>query len=396
MRRDDRRAAGRTRLAEAATRHFLRRIEGDELTLVDDRGPVSYGGEGGLSAEIQVRDPRVYGRVLRTGSIGLGLTYAQGGWSSPDLTTALRVLYRQSSRLDRLRPSQVAAGFRARRAGHTPEQERANVAAHYDTSNEFFALWLDPTMAYSCALFEPPDCGLAAAQQRKLDLICDRLGLGPDDHLLDVGCGWGSLLFHAARTRGCQVTGLTTSAAQHEHVTREIATRRLEGQVSVLLEDVRDHRGHYDGVASIEMIEALSVRHHQDLFDAMAGLLTPEGRAVLQAIVIADSHFETAQVRPDFIRAVTFPGGALPSRRSIDEGMPRAGFVREERTEIGRHYPPTLVAWRDRLADVAPSLAALGFDDVARRRWEFYFAYCEAGFLEGHIGVVSDVYVAGR
>jgi cyclopropane-fatty-acyl-phospholipid synthase len=270
--------------------------------------------------------------------------------------------------------------------------DRHNVRAHYDVGNDFYALMLDPTMTYSCALFDRPQLGLQQAQQAKLERLCSLLQLSAEDHLVEIGTGWGGMAMHAATRHGCRVTTTTVSAAQHEYSTKRIVEAGVADRITVLECDYRDLRGTHDKLVSVEMIEAVSWRDHQTYFDACARLLRPGGRAALQAIVIEDASFDRAKRHDDFIRRTIFPGGCLPSIASIRRDAARAGLRLVELHDIGEHYPATLRAWRANLKANGEQVAALGFDTEFCRLWDLYLTYCEAGFLEGHISDVQIVF----
>jgi cyclopropane-fatty-acyl-phospholipid synthase len=296
-------------------------------------------------------------------------------------------------RLDRL--AQRAAPLRDRLPTRSrgAEADRRNVAAHYDLSNDLFELMLDPTMSYSCAIFDEADDGtLEAAQLAKLDRLCDLLDLGRDDHLLEIGTGWGGLAVHAARRTGCRVTTTTISAEQHAYASKRIAEEGLADLVTVLDLDYRDVEGSFDKVVSVEMIEAVDWRDHAGFFDAVARLTRPGGRAVLQAIVIDDRSFDRAKRSVDFIKSFVFPGGCLPSVASIVRGAARTGRLRPvEVHSIGRHYPETLARWADNLGNARDDLRRLGFDDRFQRIWDLYLAYCTAAFRARHCDTVHVV-----
>lgn len=351
-------------------------------------------GAGEPTVHVTVHDPRAYA-ALRSGSRGLGESYRQGWWDTDDLTGLLRVLFRDLAapleRLDRLgatvRPL-LDPPARLRRPDKA--RDRRNIRAHYDIGNDFYALMLDPTMTYSCAVFERPQVTLEQAQREKLDRICRRLALSPADHVVEIGCGWGSFALHAASHYGCRVTTTTISAAQHDLASKRVAEAGLADRVTVLDADYRDLTGTYDKLASIEMIEAVDWREHDGFFARCAALLRPDGLALLQAIVIADGSFDRAKHHDDFIRAAVFPGGCLPSVTSIAASAHRAGLRIVGLDDIGAHYAETLRRWRARVHEHAPAVNALGLDDRFIRLWDLYLAYCEAAFLERH---VSDVQV---
>jgi len=369
---------------------------GDGRLAVTDASGTHELGRGDRRATVTVHDPAVYRRVLRHGTVGLAESYSEGAWDADDLTTAVRLLWRAvapwAGKLDRaasrMQPLVDAA---VGRRGPGRDDDRANVRAHYDLSNRFFELMLDETMTYSCAVFDSPGLGLADAQRAKLDRICRKLALSPDDHVLEVGTGWGSFALHAAATYGCRVTTTTISVAQRELAAKRVAGAGLSDRVRVMDLDYRDLTGTFDKLVSIEMVEAVDWRLHDAFFGACAERLRPHGLMALQAITIDDRSFDRAKHGRDFIRAAIFPGGCLPSVESIARSARRATPLRiVDLEDIGRHYPETLRRWRENLDRYRPAVDALGFDQRFQRRWDLYLCYCEAAFLERHI---SDVQV---
>jgi cyclopropane-fatty-acyl-phospholipid synthase len=266
------------------------------------------------------------------------------------------------------------------------------VAAHYDLSNEFFSLMLDPTMSYSCAVFDDPGADLEVAQQAKLDRLFDLLDLGPDDHLLEIGTGWGGLATRAAATRGCRVTTTTISAEQHRFASQRVAALGLADRVTVLDHDYRDLGATYDKVVSVEMIEAVDWRDHATFFETLAARVRPGGRAVLQAIVIDDRGYERAKRQTDFIKVFVFPGGCLPSVASIQRSASATGELRTHGVHrIGHHYAETLRRWQHNVDAHRAEIAALGFDDRGQRIWDLYLQYCIGAFESRHIDTVQIV-----
>jgi cyclopropane-fatty-acyl-phospholipid synthase len=366
------------------------------LTLVDPSGTYEVG-RGEPRATMTVHDVAVYGRVLRHGTVGLAEAYADGHWDADDLTTVIRLLSRAARPLtsvqDRAgRWSRVVLD-RARRPGAPGrQQDRANVSAHYDISNPFFELMLDETMAYSCAVFDEAGLTLAKAQRRKLDRLCRKLGIGADDHVLEIGTGWGSFALFAATTYGCRVTTTTISEAQHAFAAKRVADAGLSDRVRVLDLDYRDLQGSFDKLVSIEMIEAVDWRRHDTFFATCAERLRPDGLMALQAITIDDRSFDRAKHRPDFIRQLVFPGGCIPSVESICRSLARVTPLRVvDLEDIGRHYPETLHRWYENLEHNRPAVSALGLDLRFQRLWDLYLCYCAAAFLERHISDVQMV-----
>ncbi len=373
---------------------LLRRIRSGSLTVLEDGRPPATFGAGAPRASVQVRSARAW-RMLLRGSNGLAEAYARELWDSPDPTAVVRVAARNADALDRLRarfapllvPAQHARTFVN---ANTRRRRRRDIAAHYDLGNELFGLMLDPTMSYSCALFEQPGMSLREASLAKLDRVCDRLCLGPEDHLLEIGSGWGALALHAASTCGCRVTTTTISREQYAHTSERVRRAGLQEQVTVLFEDYRDLRGRYDKLASIEMIEAVGWRHFGTFFDCCSRLLQPHGAMLLQAITIDDRAYDVEKASRSFMNTYIFPGGCLPSLGVIERAVRQRTDMRlAHLDDITPHYVQTLRHWRVGFELGAQRLAALGYDERFRRIWRLYLAYCEAGFAERRIGDVQ-------
>jgi cyclopropane-fatty-acyl-phospholipid synthase len=370
-------------------------------TLVVEDAASGWGGwragTGGPSVRVTVHDTRAYGALLRHGSNGLADGYLEGWWDTEDLTGLIRLLGDNLSGplgvLDRWGAVAAVPLSRVRRhRAPTPASDRRNVRAHYDLPVELFSAMLDETMTYSCAVFETPGMCLADAQRAKLDRICTKLDLGPDDHVVEIGTGWGGFAVHAATHYGCRVTTTTLSVSQRQVALERVAAAGLSDRVTVLGDDYRDLEGTYDKLVSIEMIEAVDWRRHDEYFATCARLLRPEGLMLLQAIVIADRSFERAKLHQDFIRRLIFPGGCLPSITAICDSLTRATPLRLLDTEdIGRHYATTLQAWRRQVDARWSEVEAAGLDDRFHRLWTLYLAYCEAAFLDRHISDVQMV-----
>lgn len=351
-------------------------------------------GAGEPTARVTVRDPRAYGALLCSGSVGLGSSYVAGWWDADDLTALVQILFRRTRPL-RARLDDLANIARpvldppARLMAPSPADDRRNVQAHYDLSNDFFELMLDETMTYSCALFERPTASLAEAQVAKIDRLCTKLSLRPDDHVVEIGSGWGGFALHAAQRYGCRVTTTTISEAQRTYVAKRVAEAGLSDRITVLGDDWRNLRGRFDKLASVEMIEAVDWRLHDQFLGACAGLLADDGLAALQVIVIDDRSFERAKRQRDFVRRMVFPGGCIPSVASITASLARATDLRMvDLEDIGPHYAETLRRWAGNLRARQADVERLGMEPAFHRLWALYLAYCEASFLERH---VSDV-----
>jgi cyclopropane-fatty-acyl-phospholipid synthase len=375
----------------AALEHgTLRLHEGDASHEFRGAGP-------GLAAVIEVRDPAFYAELAFGGSVGAAESYMLGQWTTPDLTALLRLMLANRTALDSLEGGLARLTAPLRLAAHwlhrnTRAGSRRNISAHYDLGNDFFRLMLDETMMYSCALFEREDMSLADASRAKLDLVCRKLELGPSNHVLEIGTGWGGFALHAAGHYGCRVTTTTISPSQHELACQRVRASGLEDRVTVLLEDYRDLRGRHDRLVSIEMIEAIGHRQYGEFFRRSADLLTRDGRMVLQSITIADRHYARARDEVDFIKRYIFPGCCIPSVGALTTAMVTGSDLRLVHLEdIGPHYATTLAAWRRNFHARLEQVRALGYPDSFIRMWEFYLCYCEAGFAERALGDVHMV-----
>jgi cyclopropane-fatty-acyl-phospholipid synthase len=351
-------------------------------------------GSGDPHGRIDIRSPAAWPLLLR-GSRGLAESYARGHWDSPDLAGLIRVAARNTEPIDNFRrrlrplltPLHLAAGtMRAngRRAS------RRQIAAHYDLGNDMFELMLDPTMSYSCTLYEREDMTLEQAALAKLDVVCEQLDLQPGDHLLEIGTGWGGLAIHAARTRGCRVTTTTISREQRDLAVQRIREAGLEDRITVLLEDYRDVEGRFDKLVSIEMIEAVGWRNFGAFFRKCSELLKPDGAMLLQAITIDDDAYEVEKTSHTFIRSYIFPNGCLPSLSVIRRCVARETDMRAVALrDLTKSYVRTLREWRGNFERHWDRIRQQGYDERFRRIWRLYLAYCEAGFAERRIGDVQ-------
>jgi cyclopropane-fatty-acyl-phospholipid synthase len=348
---------------------------------------------------VEVHDVRVYERVLRHGSVGLGESYADGWWNADDLTGFLRMALRglrcthaRRDRLHELVSPIVDPIYRVRRSDSV--RDARHVRAHYDLGNEFFRSVLDETMAYSCAIFEAPEMTLAEASSAKFDRLARMLDLSPGDRLVEIGTGWGGFALHAAQWYGCDVTTTTISRRQYEFARARVHAAGLDDRVTVLDRDYRELHGTFDKAIAIEMIEAVDWRDYGAFFECMRGLLADDGLLAMQAIVGPDRSFDRLKRHRDFIKAAIFPGGCLPSVAALTAAAGGAGLTLCLLESIGGHYGETLRRWRANLDDVASDLPKLGLDARFGRLWDFYFAYCEAGFDERYLGAAQLLYAA--
>jgi cyclopropane-fatty-acyl-phospholipid synthase len=371
----------------------LERLRGGSLELVSDGRKWSFGEPGGpLRATVVVHNERFFARALFGGDVALGESWMDGDWSSPDLVSVVRLAVRNLARLEESNRllSACSRGFdalRHRMRGNSVPGSRRNIRAHYDLSNDFFRLFLDDSMMYSCAWYEAADDSLEAAQFQKLDRICRTLRLGPEDRVLEIGTGWGGFAEHAARHYGCRVTTTTISRRQHDYARERFRSIPEGERIELLQEDYRNLRGQYDKIVSIEMFEAVGLRYYDEFFRACDRLLRPEGSMLMQTITIHEQAFPAYRRRADWIQKYIFPGSELASVNEILRSLARAtslGLYHAE--DIGTHYARTLAAWRQRFHHAADQVRGLGFDDRFLRMWDYYLAYCEGAFLERHIG----------
>jgi len=387
-------------LAERTLRARLTALEHGQVTIVDGARRDTYGRATprcALQATVQVRDRRFYTEVAFGGSVGAGESFMAGDWTVDDLTALVRILLVNRGLLDGLDGGWSRLAEPARRALHaaarnTRTGSRRNIAAHYDIGNDFFELFLDPTMMYSCAVYEREDMTLEQAQIAKLDRLCRKLDLQPGDHLLEIGTGWGALALHAARHYGCRVTTTTISREQHALARQRIDAAGLADRITLRLDDYRDLDGRYDKLVSVEMIEAVGHHYFDTFFRRCSELLVPGGTMVLQAITIDDRQYESARDSVDFIKRHIFPGCCIPSVTALAQSAARASALRiVDLEDIGPHYATTLAAWRRNLFANAERVRERGYSEALLRMWHFYLSYCEGGFAERALGDVQIV-----
>lgn len=370
-------------------------LTGGSLTLRDGVGTQSFGSAISKSdprVRIDVLDPSFYRALAANGSVGAGEAYMDGLWQCDDLVALVRLLVCNRERLDGMEGGLARLGGLMLRGWHalnrnTRAGSRRNIAAHYDLGNDFFALFLSRDLMYSSAYWAKGD-DLESASARKLDLICSKLQLRPDDHVVEIGTGWGGFALHAARHFGCRVTTTTISQEQYTLACRRIGEAGLQDRVTVLLKDYRDLEGQYDKLVSIEMIEAIGAEYLDTYLAQVGRLLKPDGLALVQAITIEDHRYAQALKAVDFIKRFVFPGCFIPSLNAMLAAKTRAsdlGLVAQE--DFGDSYARTLQAWRERFLARLAEVRAQGFDERFIRMWEFYLAYCEGGFRERSIGV---------
>ena len=374
----------------------LKQLRKGQLVISEGEERHVFGTAGALlQGEIQILDSATWGMVASNGSIGAGEAFIHGYWTSPDLTAVIRVFVSNLDVLDGMEGGMARLGRPLIQGLHwlnrnTRQGSQKNIAAHYDLGNDLFEQFLDPTMMYSAAQFLSPDDTLEQAQLNKLERICQKLALKADDHLLEIGTGWGSMAIYAAQHYGCKVTTTTLSKEQFAYTEQRIAQLGLQDQVTLLLKDYRDLTGQFDKLVSIEMIEAVGHRFLPTYFKQCAHLLKDDGLMLLQAITIRDQRYEQAKRSVDFIQRHIFPGGALPSLQKMLEIVTRDTDMNLLHMEdFGPHYARTLRIWHDNFRHAHGALTELGYDDYFLRLWEFYLCYCEGGFLERTIGTAQ-------
>ena len=383
--------SGTERIARRLLLGALDNLEHGRLTLTESDGTVhEFIGKHnpGLSGNVQILDPKFFIRVLSSGSRGAGESYMSNEWDSTDLTSVFRIAALNQSMWQSLERGWARLSLPASRIHHwfnrnTRSQSRRNISAHYDLGNDFFELFLDPTMMYSCGVFENSTDSMERASNRKNELICQKLQLQPSDHLVEVGTGWGGFALHAAKHYGCRITTTTISKRQFELASQRIRAAGLDNQVTVLLEDYRDLTGTFDKLVSIEMIEAVGWEHYDTYFKSCSELLNDRGLMLVQAITVPDNGFEDAKRHVDFIKRYVFPGGCLPSVQAMVAAARKVTDLQLiQLDDIGAHYVRTLRAWLARFDANKRKVVGLGYDQRLIRLWRFYLCYSEAAFAE--------------
>ena len=347
----------------------------------------------GVRAVLDVANPRVLRKLVFGGTVGIGESYMDGDWSSPDLAALLEFGSRNMEKLaggmQGLKPLRILYNFRHRTRSNTRENSRRNITAHYDLGNEFYRRWLDETMTYSSAYFERPDMSLAEAQEAKWRRMAEMLGLKSNMHVLEIGCGWGGFAMFLAREYGVRVTGLTLSEEQYAYARMAITREGLSNAIDIRLQDYRDVEGSFDRIASIEMFEAVGEEHWPRFFEVVRERLVKGGVAALQIITVANEHFQAYRKDADFIQLYIFPGGMLPSPAALNDVVTRANLGFEQVRSFALSYAETLKRWRESFDAQWQEIVPLGFDERFKRMWDYYLAACEAGFRAGTIDVAQ-------
>lgn len=384
------------RLAKSQVLKQLQNLHVGQLTVIDGTERYVFGQAVTQTpvATITVMDPRFYGEIAFGGSIGAGEAYMMGYWQADSLTNVVRLMVLNQSVMDTLEGGYQWLSKPLLKVFHwlnsnSEAGSQKNIAAHYDLGNDLFRLFLDPTMMYSSAIFEKDTASLQAASELKLKTICEKLQLTPDDHVIEIGTGWGGFAIYAAKHYGCHVTTTTISEQQYCLAKERVMAEGLQDQITLLKQDYRHLQGQYDKLVSIEMIEAVGHQYYDTYFSKVAQLLKPDGVALIQAITIADQRYDSAIRSVDFIQRYIFPGSNIPSNTVMLASITRASDLRlVDLQDIGLHYATTLRHWRENFFANIEAVRKLGYSEAFIRMWDFYLSYCEGGFAECALGDV--------
>jgi cyclopropane-fatty-acyl-phospholipid synthase len=380
---------------------LLSKLEAGKIILKDGGATYRFGQTATdfpLQSTITVRHPRFYRNVLSGGSIGAGESYMAGYWSTDNLTRVIRIILRNQIVMKGMEGGWARLTAPIYNLYHyfrrnSRKGSRNNITAHYDLGNDFYQLFLDDTWTYSSGIFQSDNRSLADASIAKYDRLCRKLALSPEDHVVEIGSGWGGFAMHAAQNYGCRVTTTTISDAQYALAKQRIQQAGLSGRVKILKKDYRDLTDKYDKLVSIEMIEAVGHQYYDIFFKTCSDLLKPDGMMAIQAITIGDHVFDRHKYSADFIKRYIFPGSCIPSITAMHQALAKVSDLRLFHLEdISPHYARTLRMWRERFFDNIDRVKALGYGDRFIRMWDFYLSYCEAGFAERYIGNVQMVF----
>ena len=364
-----------------------------DFALPDGRIFRAEGKNAGPVAQVDIHNPEVFARLIREGDLGFSDAYLEHWWSTPDLQAFMDWVHADNDDLYDGFPGMGLVRFyeklRFWLQSNSKRQARKNISHHYDLGNDFYGLWLDETMTYSSALFTTGQESLEAAQIAKYASMVDQMGVKEGDHVLEIGCGWGGFAEYAAKERGLKVTGLTISKEQLEYSKKRIESKGLQDKVNIKLQDYRDEKGRYDGIASIEMFEAVGQKYWPVYFETIKNCLHPGRQATLQIITVQDARWEVYQRGVDFIQKYIFPGGMLPSPNALKAEVQNAGLAVVKSKEFGLSYSQTLRRWHNVFNAKWDQAAALGFDERFRRMWNFYLTSCAATFESGNCDVTQ-------
>ena len=384
------------RLARSLVFNQLNKIKIGHIVIIEGSNKFSFGKKDKLNVTVTVHDPRFYGALAFGGSIGVSEAFMQKFWSASDLTKLIRIMAINQNTMDQLeglfniflKPILKCLHYLNQ---NSVKGSEINISKHYDLGNDFFSLFLDSTMMYSSAVFKNPHDSLYQGSIHKLETICQGLELTSQDHIIEIGSGWGGFAIYAAQHYGCKVTTTTISKEQYKYVRQKIKDLKLSHKINVLFSDYRHLKGQYDKLVSIEMLEAVGYQYYDTYFKVCANLLKPQGLAVIQTITITDQRYEKAKRSVDFIQRYIFPGSCIPSITALQNSMTQSSDLKIYSIhDIGTHYARTLALWRKEFFKNLIDIKGLGFDDTFIRMWHFYFSYCEGGFEEK---VISDIHL---
>jgi cyclopropane-fatty-acyl-phospholipid synthase len=378
----------------------LKKSSSGTIKVTDGTDTYFFGEEStnGPKAEINIVSPLAWSRTVFAGTIGSAESFIRGEWKSPDLVSVIRFFCANRDTMDQMEGGLAYLSWPSHKLFHllrrdTEEGSKRNISAHYDLGNDFFSIWLDPSMTYSSGLFSSTSSTLLSASLKKIDSLCQKLQLKSTDHLLEIGSGWGSFAIYAASNFGCKVTTVTISKKQYEFVQSEITKYGLSDRVEVLFSDYRSISGQFDKVVSVEMIEAVGDKYLETYFKKISTLLKPEGICAIQAITIRDQFFDYAVRNVDFIQRYIFPGSNIPSTsRMLTCVKEHSDMILTEFEDLTAHYEKTIAFWRRSFWKNEDKIRQVGFSDQNLRLWDYYFAYCQGGFAERVIGVAHLVF----
>ena len=390
-------------LAKKLVLSQLKNLHSGHLILKHGEEQYHFGQQGdALVGEMRVEDEQAFVHIMTGGSIGAAEAFMTGDWTTPDLTSLVRVMVRNMDILDQMEGgiallSRPFLKWFHRINQNTEKGSKRNIAAHYDLGNDFFQLFLDPSMMYSSGIFPNENASMEEASFHKLETICRRLELKETDHVIEIGTGWGGFAIHAAKYYGCKVTTTTISEQQYLLAKERVKSEGLSHKITLLRQDYRELKGEYDKLVSIEMIEAVGWKYYQTFFETCSRLLKDDGVMCLQAITIQDQRYESAKRNVDFIQRYIFPGSCIPSIQALNTASTEASDFRlVQQEDFAGHYARTLRAWLDAFKNSDSQVSQLGYSDTFKRMWEFYLCYCEGGFAERAIGVSHLVYAKPR
>jgi cyclopropane-fatty-acyl-phospholipid synthase len=360
-------------------------------------------GEGNVKADMSINDIDFFRRCVLYGDVGFGETYMDGLWETSSITNVIKWFLLNIDNAPSVSGSEaktVILGMLKsfnriyhRRRSNTLNKARKNISEHYDLSNDFFSLWLDPSMTYSSAYFKKPEMSLEEAQYEKYDRLSHLMRLKPHHHVLEIGSGWGGNAIHMAKNYGCHVTSITISEEQQKLATEKVKAAGLSDKIKIVLEDYRIIEGQYDRIVSIEMLEAVGAQYYDAYFRQLHRLLKPDGMVALQVITCPDSRFEELRRGVDWIQKHIFPGSLLPSIGAMNKAMNNTGdLTLIDVKDLGQHYARTLAIWRENFHRVKEQVEKIGFDEPFQRKWNYYLSYCEAAFAMRNINVMQLLY----